>query len=152
MSLMDHTKRELAFAGYTPDSEDDMDRWMYEGTMELMQTFCNQGHSGWSARFAIQLFAKLANYENITPLTGEDDEWNDVSNMNDGRIFYQNKRCSSVFKEGTGPAYRIDGIVFRDPDGCCYTSSQSSVDIEFPWTYSKPIVKDVDVDGVVIES
>lgn len=47
---------------------------------------------------------------------------------------HQNKRCSHVFKDKDGNAYDIDGKVFREPDGCCFTSKDSFVPVTFPYT------------------
>ena len=44
-------------------------------------------------------------------MTGEDDEWMNVSEYS-GTVTYQNKRYSAVFKESDGQAYNIDGKVF----------------------------------------
>ena len=57
-------------------------------------------------------------------------------------LFFQNKRCSTVFKTGNR-VYDIDGTVFwewwTDPDTgerskTFYTCSESTVDITFPYT------------------
>jgi len=47
-----------------------------------------------------------------------------------------------VFKDADGRAYDIDGRVFREPNGCCYTSSDSRVYITFPY---RPKTEYVDV-------
>lgn len=77
-------------------------------------------------------------------LTGEDDEWVKV-----GEDTWQNKRCSAVFKGKDGQAYNNDGRVFWEwysspniDDGAPYksyfktyfTSRDSRVNVEFPWT------------------
>jgi hypothetical protein len=67
-------------------------------------------------------------FEPLTPLTGEDNEWNQIKDN-----LYQNRRSPRVFKED-GQAYDIDGIVFRDPDGCYVTNKDSRVNITFPYT------------------
>jgi len=76
----------------------------------------------------INLFERVARFEPLISLTGEDNEWYEV-----GEGTYQNKRCSHVFKEN-GQAYDIDGKVFREPNGNCYTSGKSRVNITFPYT------------------
>ena len=129
MSYIEHAKREFQAAGYDlSDTEDGPNKWMIDNVLQLLEVFSEQGHSGSSAPFALGYFEKLAKFEPLVPLTGEDFEWVEVS---DG--IYQNNRCSHVFKEN-GVAYDIDGKVFRDPDGSCWTSSESRVDVEFPYT------------------
>jgi hypothetical protein len=86
----------------------------------------------------------LLQHKPLSPLTGADDEWQDIGTDNDGNTIYQNKRASSVFKQNE-QAYWMDGIVFWEwysapdiddgkPYKVYYTSKDSQVDIEsFPW-------------------
>jgi hypothetical protein len=123
-------KREFEALGYDlNDTENSPNRWIMENVFELLNVFSKQGHSGSSAPYCVGYFKKLALWEPLGPLTGQDSEWVEVS---DG--LFQNARCSHVFKEADGRAYDIDGKVFREPDGCCYTSKDSRVYIEFPYT------------------
>lgn len=137
MSLVEHAERELKAARVADDlyGED-----LPNAVIQLIKIFAEQGHSGMSAAATLSLFTKLANYEPLCPLTGEDDEWVDVSYG--GNPIWQNKRCSRVFKE-SGRAYDINAIVFESPDGCRYTSKDSHQDITFPYT---PVIKIVKVD------
>ena len=110
--------------------------------LELLKTFADQGHSGSSAPYLLNLFDKLARFQPISPLTGEPDEWSEVENANN---LYQNKRDTEVFKDGD-QAYWIAGIIFRDPDGSTYTGPDSRVPVEFPWTRPEPEIRDVKYD------
>lgn len=139
-SLIEHAKREFLAAGYKPidQCENDPNKWIQEDVLELLEVFSRQGHSGFSAPFAIQYFTKLAAFEPLVPLTGEDSEWNDIGNG-----VFQNNRCSHVFKsakEFNGQAYDIEGRIFREPDGSCYTSADSRVLITFPYTPKREYV------------
>lgn len=139
--MVEWATKELKLAGYDiDDPEDGPNRWLAEGTLELLKVFAEQGHSGMSAPYAVALFEKLALWKPIAPLTGEDDEWNDV----DFGV-KQNRRNSSVFKGEDGQAYWIQGRVFWEwysspdiDDGKPYkthfTSRDSRVNITFPWT------------------
>lgn len=92
-----------------------------------------------------KVFTKLANFEPLSPLTGEDSEWTEIA---DG--VFQNKRCSHVFKQHDrfgGQAYDIDGKVFREPNGNCYTSIDSFVPITFPYV-PQTIYVDVGQDSL----
>jgi hypothetical protein len=83
-------------------------------------------------------------YNPIVPLTGEDWEWNNVSDIS-GSKTYQNKRCSAVFKSTdrfNGQPYYIDGKVFwewykSDEDGKMFksyhTGRNSQIPIKFPY-------------------
>lgn len=108
--------------------EDGPNRWIADGTLELLAVISSQGHSGNSIGFALKFFSEMALFKPWGPLTGADDEWIEIA---DNR--YQNKRCSHVFKED-GRAYDINGRIFREPNGACYTSKDSFVDITFPYT------------------
>ena len=158
MALLDHAKRELRAAGYPVregedklaevlSGDDDINIMMADNVMELLEVFSKQGHSGMSAPFAISLFTTLAKQEPLGPITGEDSEWVDVSESN-GSPMWQNNRCSHVFKDNDH-AWDIDGKVFIDPDGSSYTSTDSFVDVEFPYTPTRVNVN-VDKDGKVL--
>jgi hypothetical protein len=142
-NMLKWAEAELKLAGYDiNDPEDGPNRWLAEGTLELLKVFSEQGHSGMSAPYAATLFEKLASWKPIAPLTGEDDEWG-AAYDNEGT--QQNRRNSAVFKKEDGQAYWMDGRVFWEwysspdhddgkPYKSHYTSRDSRVNIEFPWT------------------
>lgn len=110
-------------------SGDEMNDAMCDHILKMVDVFAEEGHSGFSAEYAIGILQKLLRYQPLSPLTGEDDEWMEV-----GDEVFQNKRCSHIFKKGKdGQAYDIDGKVFVEPDGVSYTSRDSRVDIQFPY-------------------
>lgn len=126
MSLIKHAEREFAALGWPGDCP--MQKEVCKNLLKLLRVFAAQGHSGTSAPYTLALFAKLAAFKPIGPLTGADSEWVLVSPG-----LYQNNRCGSVFKEN-GIAYNIDGIVWKDKHGC-FTNKDSRVRIHsFPYT------------------
>jgi len=138
-----HAMTEFRAAGWTDESgkfNDEMQEMICNHVMKLLEVFADEGHSGFSAPYAINLFSKLAKFEPIGPLTGEDWEWVNVSEQS-GYTLWQNKRCGHVFKDENG-AYDIDGIVFYDnhvdESGITYkayfTSRESRVPVTFPYT------------------
>lgn len=141
-NMLKWAEQELKLAGYdVNDPEDGPNRWLAEGTLELLKVFADQGHSGSSAPYAVALFEKLAMWKPIAPLTGEDDEWCEPY---DSEGTQQNKRNSAVFKKADGQAYWMDGRVFwkwysapdiddGKPYKSHYTSCDSRVNITFPW-------------------
>ncbi len=138
--LMRHAKRELELAGYDLNQkEEDPNKWIVENILELISVFSKQGHSGMSAPYCISMFKDLASYKLLTPLTGKDDEWNEVSEYFD-KVTYQNNRCGSVFKEGKdGVPYYLDAIVWKTQEditfGGCVEGISSSQNIKgFPFT------------------
>ena len=123
---------------------DDMQESICNHVLALLDTFADEGHSGSSADYAINLFSKLAKFDPIVPLTGEDWEWSVVSDSDEVKM-YQNKRCSAVFKSADrhdGQPYYLDGKVFwewyKNGDGevhkCYFTGGDSQVPITFPYT------------------
>lgn len=108
-------EKELALAGY--DGKDKYDNRVKEAILELLETFANQRHSGFSASYVSNVFNKLSRYEPLTPLTGQADEWGDVTSREDGEILYQNKRDSTVFKVVKGTveeAFKVDAVIWID--------------------------------------
>ena len=126
-NLMTHAEAELP-----PANGDEMQAAMNRDLRELVLVFASQRHSGFSAGYAVAVLEKLLRFKPLRPLTGEPDEWNEV-----GDGVFQNRRCSHVFKQADrydGQAYDINGRVFREPNGTCYTNSESHVPIKFPYT------------------
>jgi len=133
-NLVDYAKSEMDIAGITAEG-DGYDGMVRVAVLEIIQKFSEQGHSGFSAGMVTSLVQKLMRFEPLSPLTGRDDEWAEVS---DGCL--QNKRCSHVFKEN-GEAYDSEGRIFEEPDGSRYTSRDSRVPVVFPYVPTHEIVK-----------
>jgi hypothetical protein len=112
--------------------------------LKLLDVFADEGHSGSSAPYTVDLFKKLAMFEPVVPLTGEDWEWFDHGHC------MQNKRCSHVFKQADrfdGQAYDIDGKIFwewsvyeGETFKSHFTSGESQVPITFPYTPKREYV------------
>lgn len=160
-NLTTFAEEELRLAGWF--GEDSMYGGMIgEAVLSMIRQFADEGHSGMSAGIAVSVFSKLARFEPLTPLTGEDDEWTEVYDSFEAfaitepddeareiidainaprrERLWQNKRCSRVFKDENG-AYDSQGRAFREPSGACFTSRDSRVPITFPYT---PTVEYVD--------
>lgn len=150
MSLVEHAKRELEIAGLF-GADSDYGGMLGTATLRLVEEFAKEGHSGFSAAMAVSLFEKLARYQPLTPLTGADDEWCEVAeeqlSPHETVPLFQNKRCGHVFK-ADGKAWDIDGRIFREPNGVCFTSRESRVYITFPYT---PVREYVDVPAADAE-
>lgn len=136
--------REFQAAGWcNQDNQftDEMQQLICKQVIGLLELFGNHGHSGSSAPYTIELFSKLANFDPIGPLTGADDEWQDVSEFGIEPT-WQNKRCSRVFKNADGEAFDIEGVVFynwvEDEDGklnkSYFSSMSSRIPVQFPYT------------------
>ena len=116
---------------------DEMQAQMGEHILDMVAMFGLEGHSGFSAGYAQNYIEKALKFEPFSPLTGAESEWAEAYGEDGTR---QNKRCSHVFKGSDGRAYDIDGRIFREPDGACFTSKDSRVFIEFPYTPTTEIV------------
>lgn len=112
-TLHDHAERELRAAGfYEPDS--DYGGMLPEAVLELVDVFSKQGHSGMSASIVRQLFNTLIDFKPLSPIKGDTEEWGLVDEQNQ---IYQNKRLSSLFKDGeNGKPYYLDAVVFQGED------------------------------------
>ena len=151
-NLNSHALAEFRAAGWTDDEgkfKEEMQEAICKHVLELLKVFADEGHSGSTAPYAVNMFKKLAMFEPLVPLTGEDWEWNECGNG-----VFQNKRCSRVFRQAdrfNGQAYDLDGRVFYewnerdlepDEEGypgkrrfqSYYTNRDSMVPITFPYT------------------
>jgi hypothetical protein len=89
---------------------------VYDSALELFKTFCEQEHSGMSANLTKHIFDKLVDGKPLTPITGEEDEWdNCIDDYGDGFLTQQNKRMPSLFrsldKDGKLVGYTYNYIV-----------------------------------------
>lgn len=96
MSLKEHAEREMKIAGLL-DEDSDYNGMVGEAVIQLADTLGKQGHSGFSAFMTIELFNKVARFENVTPLTSDPDEWNHV-----GPDMWQSSRNSKAFSTDAG--------------------------------------------------
>jgi len=139
MSMIEYAKSELERIGKDEEGMQDM---MNRNILEIIEKFSNQGHSGFSASYALSILDRLLRFKPITPLTGEADEWNETYSSKKGIKTYQNKRCSSVFMDKTesGEVIRcedIDAIIVSDNGGITWFSSgRFRKDVTFPYTPS----------------
>ena len=126
MSMIEYAKRELERIGKDEDGMQDM---INKDILQIVKIFSEQEHSGFSAGYALSILERLLRFKPIKPLTGEADEWNEIRPGH-----YQNKRCSSVFKETDGTCYDIDGIIVSDNGGITWFSSRRfSKKVTFPY-------------------
>lgn len=147
-NVLKYAQRELEILERNVDVKKDspgaleMQKCMTNNLLEILAVFATQGHSGMSASYATWAVTQLLDYKPLTPIWGTEDEWMVVArDMVDG-VCYQNRRHSSVFKDDHR-SYQSGGVVFKEPNGCCYLSGASRQTIEFPYA---PMVIYVEVD------
>lgn len=124
--MIEWAKSELARIEH---DEDGMQDRVDANILELLEVLSNQSHSNFTAAYVLNAFDRLSHFLPLTPLTGEDDEWNEVSPGH-----FQNKRYSAVFKDADGKAYNSDGKIFSNDGGeTWFTNIDSRVYISFPY-------------------
>lgn len=100
--LVNHARRELELIGEEPDVID----WY----LKVIEAFSEFGHSGGSASVAIPTINALLQFENLSPITNNPEEWNHVSIYIAGEpILWQSKRNPRLFSEDEGKHYYIVG-------------------------------------------
>jgi len=99
-NLTDFARNELQIAGLF-DKDSDYDGMLGEATIELINTFAKQGHSGFSAGLVRELFTKLSNYKPLTEISNNPDEWMNV----DGKNTWQSRRNPTLFSNDEGKTY-----------------------------------------------
>ena len=100
-NLIKHAKNELKLAGMY-DKDADYGGALAHHILELIKVFSSEDHSGGSAGITLVVFNKLANFENLSPLTNNKDEWIEVENGQ-----WQNKRNGEAFSQNGGKTYYI---------------------------------------------
>lgn len=134
-ALYEYAKKELERIekGCEDKESLSMQQAIDKNILELINVFSNQHHSGFTATYVIDILQRLLHYKPLTPLTGEDDEWEDVTSYGYDTPTFQNKRCSAVFKDDRG-AYWVEGKIFSSDLGhTWYTNSDSCVPVTFPF-------------------
>ena len=137
-NLVEWAKLELDKIG---SKDDEMQQMMNRDILQIVEMFSEQGHSGFTAGYALNIITRLLAWKPITPLTGEEDEWGEPF-TGDLEKTQQNKRCSAVFRKhfDNSTAYYIDGKVFSDNGGeTWWTNRDSHIPVSFPYVVpSKP--------------
>ena len=134
-SSVEYAKSELARITKDRDGLQDA---INKNILDIVELFASQGHGVLSAGYAMSVLERLLRFNPLTPLTGEDDEWADVS-YEMGKKNFQNKRCSSVFKTTDAQGniievYDIDAIAYSDNGGLTwYTSNRFRKNVTFPY-------------------
>lgn len=153
-NLKSHALMEFRAAGWCDENgkfNDDMQEAICNHVLKLLEVFADEGHSGSTAPYAVNLFKTLAMFEPVVPLTGEDWEWTSIDFGPDMK--YQNKRCGHVFKNEQGQAYDSEGIVFYDwytdketgeKFKSYFTDRGSRVNINFPYTPTREYVERIE--------
>ena len=100
-NLVNHARHELELIGEDPET--------IEGLVKVVQAFADMGHSGGSASVAIPMLTRLLNFENLSGLTDNPDEWYyHGPELWDGeKGVWQNKRRGEAFSNDGGKTYYL---------------------------------------------
>lgn len=99
MSIIESAKMELKAANFGEEDSRVM--------VEILEKFFGQWDSGGAVHVVAPVLQRLIAGKPLGPITGADSEWVDRSDFH-GQPMWQNMRCSSIFKDGTGRAWDID--------------------------------------------
>jgi hypothetical protein len=132
--------------------------------LALCEAFGNSGQGGGSAPYTAsaisQAVKKLLLQNPICPVTGIDEEWGDITDMNGGNPMWQNRRCGGLFKYPDGKCSYVDAIFWKGEEdwdtftGRVYIDNKdfeligSSQYVKFPFT---PKTFYIDVVRIPIE-
>lgn len=141
MSIMDHAKAELERANFGAEDSIVM--------LGLLQHFLRQWDSGGAAAEAVAVFNRLLSGQPLTPLTGEESEWIDRTEVNDGKPMWQNARCSSVFRIKIGDEFVCYDI---DADESIPLDDNGLQRISFPYDPLTSMVQPPNYEVVVREA
>lgn len=132
--MTEFARRELDIieAGCKEENDLKFQKMIDENIIELVKVFESQGHSGGSASYMIRVLTRLLNFKPVTPLTGQEDEWNEPYSSDNTQ---QNKRCYTVFRKNFDNSTAVDsqGKIFTDDGSVFYVSRDSQVPITFPY-------------------
>lgn len=122
--LVKHAENEMQRAGLY-DADADYAGMLPEAVLDLVRIHSMQGHSGFSHHHVLSIFNKVVNFQVLTPITDDPDEWRDESAFA-GKPYWQNKRQSSCFSNDGGKTYYDvnERPTYTDETGCYYTKSE----------------------------
>lgn len=118
MSMTDWAKREVEIACANEREDKDNGEWnygcaCYESALKAFESLMDDGHSEFSIHMTKQILNCLIEGKPLTPIEDTDDVWNDVTyGRNDGTVYYQCKRMSSLFKR----VYKDGMVKYSDVD------------------------------------
>lgn len=118
-NLVRHAKREMELAKVDEDIYGDMTS---KAVLELIEVFSKQGHSGMSGSLVLNIFNRVVNFQNLTPLTDNPDEWHSGATG-----LWQNTRNSEAFSYDGGKTYYLLSEKRPDSEPIWHTSEESKV-------------------------
>lgn len=97
--LVQHAIRELALV--------DNDKAFNDCIINAVREFAKYGHSGGSAGVAIHILNDLLQFQNLSPLTDDPDEWMLIEEAIAGPNCWQSRRNPEAFSNDGGKTYYL---------------------------------------------
>ena len=135
MSMVEFAENELNLLlnTCTDDEAKNMQKVINKDILDIIKLFSEQGHSGFSAHYSMNILKRLMDYKPLSAITDDESEWTKLDYDED--LAYQCKRCPSLFKDKNGRVYNVEGRVFSDDNGhTWYTNGNSRIYVELPYT------------------
>jgi hypothetical protein len=100
-NLVSHAREEMRLASIDEDDQKNL--------MALVEVFDSQRHSGGAAGWTLNTLVRLLQYENLTALTDDPEEWNLVSDDHSfvNGPLHQNRRNPEAFSVDGGKTYYL---------------------------------------------
>lgn len=103
--LVAHAQHEFSLLPKPVNEADaDLQQFLQDGVLDLLFVLSQQGHSGGTMDDMLSLFNRLANFDNLSPITDNPADWVDMSEVA-SKPFWQNKRNSKLMSEDGGKSY-----------------------------------------------
>ena len=146
MGMKEWAEREVQIACERENPDRKEGEWdygcaCYESALKAFNSLVEDGHSGMSIGFTIQILNRLIDGKPLTPIEDTEDAWNERGTSKKGCTSYQCKRISSLFKhvypDGTVEYSDINRVVCVniDNDSTWYSGMlRDIVDEMFPIT------------------
>lgn len=116
-AYLNHFERELEIMRKQVDEDDELIIEPFvDSVKEVCKAFAKEGFSGGSAPMYASVLAStiksVLGFQILSPLLGDDSEWNDIR-MSAGYVLFQNNRDSAVFKQEDGKCTYNNCIIWQ---------------------------------------
>lgn len=135
MSMVEFAENELKLLLDTCTDEEakNVQKVINKDILDIIKLFSEQGHSGFSAHYSMNILKRLMDYKPLSPITDNENEWTKLDYDND--LAFQCKRCPSLFKDSDGRVYNVEGRIFSDDSGhTWYTNGNSRIYVTLPYS------------------
>lgn len=105
-----------------------------ETILNLVKVYEEYKYEGYSKTLIINTVNRLFKYKPLTPLTGEEDEWEEEDTKLETAGTVINKRCPTVVKTVNGEAFDLESKIYSSDGGnTWYFDYNTEESISFPY-------------------